>query len=214
MRLGNAEDARVAAEHIGAEQRLLVAGVTDTAGGRVTGLEGDSYASTIAYARARGDALTDPVWSRPPDPVADDEVLVRSISGSTPWGRSVAGHARPDQGGATGPEPGVPSTPDAPEGGRQARELLVEQRQLQELPPTAMVFTHATANGRRTLLVDANPGIMTLPTAHRVEYEEYLRIQAALETAPDEDPGAAPVEERGVNLGPPPERLDFRRKKG
>jgi hypothetical protein len=55
---------------------------------------------------------------------------------------------------------------------RESRELRVEQRQLQELPPTAMVFTHATVAGRRTLLVDANPGIMTLPTAQSPELRE------------------------------------------
>jgi hypothetical protein len=62
--------------------------------------------------------------------------------------------------------------------------MRVERHQMQELPPTAMVFTHATANGRRIQLVDANPGIMTLPTAHTLEYEEYeqaVRDQAVLD---------------------------------
>jgi hypothetical protein len=256
MRLGNAEDARVAVEHIGAEQRLLVAGITDTAGELVADRKGDPYASTVAYARTRGgDALTDPVWSRLPDPAEDDEALVRGISTRTPWGRSVAGHADPDHEGATGSEPGAPAETES---GRRSRELLVERHRLQELPPTAMVFTHATANGRRTLLVDANPGIMTLPTAHRLEYEDYLRRQAGLvapegpeefgagQVDPDPGPGegagprrppdtasrpAGGAGERDTdppgpgdrdggaktcpppNLGPPPERLDFRRKK-
>jgi hypothetical protein len=254
MRLGNTEDARVAAEYIGADQRLLVAGVTDTAGEAVAAYEADPYASTVAYARSRGrDVLTDPVWTPLPEPAADDEALVRGISTCTRWGHSVGhgiavarGSEDEDEGASGGPEPAGSG------GGPRSREVLVGRRQLRELPATAMVFTYATANGRRTLLVDANPGIMTLPTAHRVEYEDYLRRQAGL-VEPDgseesgggdldagpgagEEPGqptaAAPCPSGGAhedepggdpgegtgrrpppNLGPPPERLDFRRKK-
>jgi hypothetical protein len=304
MRLGNADDARIAAEHIGVEQRLLVAAITDHAGEAVADLKGDPYASTIAYARAHGgDALTDPVWSPLPDPAEDDEALVRGISTSTPWGRSVSDAATAEADDADAETDAeadaaagghAESTEGAPVprggGGRRSRErsreLLVEQHQMQELPPTAMVFTHATANGRRIRLVDANPGIMTLPTVHAVEYEEYLREQAALDAAvgdaiigageqqarpggevgesrrtgtsrpdmprarhaappgggrartprsapplppgqhaasserpdPDLPPQAEPVNggspaQAPPNLGPPPERLDFRRKK-
>lgn len=231
MRLGNAGDARVAAEHIGADQRLLVAGITDTAGELVADRKGDPYSSTVAYARTRdGDALTEPVWSRLPDPAQDDEALVRGISRSTPWGRSVAG---PYDRAATASEPARPADPGTPTEspipaeagpsaepgrGRGFRQLLVEPHQMQELPPTAMVFTHATPNGRRVLLVDANPGIMTLPTAHSVDYDDYLREQAALEGSAPEDgpdsPAGEPESQAGAaqapNLGPPPERLDFR----
>ncbi|HEX6968978.1 MAG TPA: hypothetical protein VF174_09250, partial [Micromonosporaceae bacterium] len=69
------------------------------------------------------------------------------------------------------------------------RELLIEPPQLQELPPTAMVFTHSGATGRRTLLVDANPGIITLPTAHSMEFEEELCEQDEPLVQPDEDAG-------------------------
>ncbi|WP_315987150.1 hypothetical protein [Actinomadura sp. HBU206391] len=241
MRLGNADDARVAAEHIGVEQRLNVAAITDHAGETVADLKHDPYASTVAYARARGgDALTDPGWSPLPDPAENDEALVRGINTATPWGRSIAEAARagvggpadvvngdpvngapaegapasgvpaggarvdgePANGGAASGEPandgpgdgtsgdggsgdGGPGdgAPAQRDGGRRSRELLVEPHQMQELPPTAMIFTHATANGRRVRLVDANPGIMTLPTVHSVEYEEYLREQSALDAA-------------------------------
>jgi hypothetical protein len=191
MRLGNAEDARIAAEHIGVERRLLVAGITDTAGEAVADLKSGPYASTVAYARARdADALTDPVWSPLPDPAEDDEALAHGISTSTPWGRSVveaAGSGEADGEHAVTPALGASARPN----GRGSRELLVEQHQMQELPPTAMVFTHATANGRRILLVDANPGIMTLPTAHSTEYDESLRDRPGMEPP---DPNLAGVD--------------------
>ena len=97
---------------------------------------------------------------------------------------------------------GRSATAGHPTGPQRFRELLVEPHQLQELPPTAMIFTHATRDGRRVLLVDANPGIVTLPTTHSVEYEEFLRVQQS-------EDGPAPQ----PNLGPPPDRLDFRREK-
>lgn len=154
MRLGNPDDARIAAEHIGTDQRLLVAEITDSAGETLSDVAGESYASTVAFARVRGNELTDPVWSPLPAPASDDAALVEGIS-STPWGRAI------------------PAT----DARQRFRELAIEAPQLQELPPTAMVFTHAGAMGRRILLVDANPGIITLPTAHSMEFEEYLREQ-------------------------------------
>ncbi|RKS71148.1 hypothetical protein BZB76_5634 [Actinomadura pelletieri DSM 43383] len=162
MRLGNPEDARVAAEHIGAGQPLLIAEITEAAGETLLDVVGESYASTVAFARPRGDGLTDPVWSPLPAPAADDSVLVEGISSATAWGRTV----------------------EARDGKQRFRELRVEPPQLQELPPTAMVFTHSGATGRRVLLVDANPGIITLPTAHSMEFEEYLREQEARDTEP------------------------------
>ncbi len=167
MRLGNPEDARVAAEHIGAGQPLLVAEITDAAGETLFDVAGESYASTVAFARPRGDGLTDPVWSPLPAPAADDSVLVKGISSATAWGRTVA---------------------DLRTNKQRFRELLVEPPQLQELPPTAMVFTHSGAAGRRILLVDANPGIITLPTAHSMEFEEYVREQESLAQAEDAPP--------------------------
>lgn len=267
MRLGNAEDARVAAEHIGRDHRLQVAEITDSAGAALAagagGRAGEGYASTVAYARVRGDALTEPVWSPLPAPADDDTALVEGISSSTAWGRSMP----------------------ASEERQRSRELLVEPHQLQELPPTAMIFTHTGSVGRRILLVDANPGIITLPTAHSVEFEEFLREQREEPAEPDTvepgeetpaveepaeeapggpppafgsrftrqsrarhalprgatpriprpapplkptgkhaaspdgdqggvpEPGPEPPPQGAPNLGPPPERLDFRRKK-
>ncbi|MGH3242047.1 MAG: hypothetical protein ACRDNL_16860, partial [Spirillospora sp.] len=177
MRLGNPEDARVAAEHIGAGHPLLVAEITDSAGETLLDMAGETYASTVAFARPRGDGLTDPVWSPLPAPAADDSALVEGISSATTWARTV--------------------TPRRDEGKQRFRELMVEPPQLQELPPTAMVFTHSGATGRRILLVDANPGIITLPTAHSMEFEEYLREQEtrtrAGDTAQTTTPPPAPA---------------------
>ncbi|WP_246179154.1 hypothetical protein [Actinomadura decatromicini] len=189
MRLGNPEDARVAAEHIGAGTPLLVAEITDSAGETLFDIAGESYASTVAYARPRGDGLTDPVWSPLPAPAADDSALVEGISSATAWGRTVAARA------------------PAPDRKQRFRELLVEPPQLQELPPTAMVFTHSGATGRRTLLVDANPGIITLPTAHSMEFEEYLRHQETRDAADDGPPEApeppAPAEPKQPDVASP-----------
>ncbi|QXJ23974.1 hypothetical protein AGRA3207_005214 [Actinomadura graeca] len=186
MRLGNPEDARVAAEHIGADQRLLVAEITDSAGETLFDVAGETYASTVAYARQRGDGLTDPAWSPLPAPAADDTALVEGISSATAWGRTVSARHAERQ---------------------RFRELLVEPPQLQELPPTAMVFTHSGATGRRILLVDANPGIITLPTAHSMEFEEYIREQQLQDETPAPDPDAPPSP--GPDSAPPPARPPF-----
>src|SRR5690606_16290722 len=140
----------------------------DSAGEALFDVAGETYASTVAFARPRGDGLTDPVWSPLPAPASDDSVLVEGISSATAWGRTVEARRR---------------ARDAA-GKQRFRELQIEPPQLQELPPTAMVFTHSGATGRRTLLVDANPGIITLPTAHSMEYEEYLREQELLKEQP------------------------------
>ncbi|WP_395110650.1 hypothetical protein [Actinomadura sp. SCN-SB] len=184
MRLGNPEDARIAADHIGADQPLLVAEITDAAGAALGDVTGEGYASTVAYARARGNELTDPVWSPLPAPAADDSALVEGISSATAWGRSLAATEgrRRDEGG---------------EPKQRYRELLIEPPQLQELPTTAMVFTHAGAAGRRILLVDANPGIITLPTAHSMEFEEYLREQKEQEQEQQKEQVSEEAEENG-----------------
>jgi hypothetical protein len=103
------------------------------------------------------------------------------------------------------------STSLAADAGKGSREFAVDPQELQQLPPTAMIFTHAEPSGRRILLVDANPGIMTLPTANIQEYEEATGPTRARHAKPDVTPpdGSRPA----PNLGPPPERLDFRKKK-
>jgi hypothetical protein len=262
MRLGNAEDARTAAQHIGTRHRLTVAEFTDSVGGAVDESFGEPYTSTVNSARARLSAQAlDDAWE---PGMPDGAALVTGIASSTGWGRT----ARVAQ---------ADDVADVADGSRQTvREVIVERHQLQQLPPTAMIFTHAMASGRQILLVDANPAIMTLPTAHSQEYEEFLREQEAdaapspgaavngrhegvhrqdqaqdhaprerlpepeertpagragrhaappgtraraRHAAPPLDAAAPPNEpddqpvDPGPNLGPPPERLDFRRRK-
>ncbi|MCD0450357.1 hypothetical protein LO762_14315 [Actinocorallia sp. API 0066] len=139
MRLGNADDAAAAAAYLGADRRLLLAELTEKATPEEpTG----PYPSTIAYARRKRaeQALTAPIAV----PTQPSPALLDAIR-TGPWPRTVAD--------APTPQP--------------TRELRPERRQLQDLPPTAMVFTHANT----IHLVDANPGIATLPTATPLESE-------------------------------------------
>ena len=178
MRLGNAEDAKVASEQIGTEHRFELTQLTDTVGTSVTGTVGDSYTSTIGTA---------------------DSVSV-STSASETAGRSRgSGHSRAGLGpfgGYTGSGSrdssrswGTSETDSITEGitlssawgvntsraisansslartTQRSREFLVEQHELQQLPPSAMIVSYASGSGRRLVMVDANPGILMLPTA-------------------------------------------------
>jgi hypothetical protein len=181
MRLGNAEDARVAAEHIGAEQMLEVAELTDKLGESVADPADDSYTSTV------GKPVPPAVFD---GGGATEHALPEGIGRATAWGQGTSAAA---------------------DAGKGSREFAVAPQELQRLPPTAMIFTHAEHSGRRIILLDANPGIMTLPTANIQDYEEATRPTRARHAKPDVTPpdGARQV----PNLGPPPERLDFRKKK-
>ena len=180
MRLGNAEDARTAAQHIGTRHRLTVAELTDSVGDAVGESLGESYTSTVNSARTRHSAQAlDDQWE---PSMPDGAALISGIASSTGWGRTVrtaqtgaaTAHAADDVADATN----VNADSAGADGSRQTvREVVVERHQLQQLPPTAMIFTYAMASGLQILLVDANPAIMTLPTAHSKEYEEFLREQ-------------------------------------
>jgi hypothetical protein len=274
MRLGNAEDARVASEQIGTEHRFVVSQLTDTVGTSITDTAGDSYTSTVGTAdsvadsasvsethgrssghgRTRQDAFApfghvsgsrsnDSSQSRG---VSDTRSITAGISSSTAWGISTSR--------AIGASSSVART-----AGR-SREFLVEQHELQQLPPSAVIITHASPAGRRVVLADANPGIIALRTATLLSLEEAVDGIAAGHGAgpgeqaaagmPDPRPndqgpsrpvppgsglsGAGPSEpgpprsqrpgtgppgsglsgtQAPPNLGPPPERLDWRRRR-
>ncbi|TDE28150.1 hypothetical protein E1295_42650, partial [Nonomuraea mesophila] len=76
MRLGNAEDARVASEHVGTEHRLELAQLTETISDSLPGLDG-GYISTVAQVED--------------DPQDRDEShdLAGDIAESTEWGRTA-----------------------------------------------------------------------------------------------------------------------------
>jgi len=48
---------------------------------------------------------------------------------------------------------------------QRSRESIVEQRELQQLPQSAVLLCYPAPGGRKVLLADANPAIMGLPTA-------------------------------------------------
>ncbi|MFI6501994.1 hypothetical protein [Nonomuraea typhae] len=142
MRLGNAEDARVASEHVGTEHRLELAQLTETISASVPGLDG-GYTSTISQVEEssgeRGDSRTD---------------LVEDITESTEWGRTATKIGETER------------------VLQRSREFLVEPHQLQQLPTTSVIVTDATAEGRRVRLADANPAILTFPKTTLGELEE------------------------------------------
>ncbi|MFC7381895.1 hypothetical protein [Sphaerisporangium rhizosphaerae] len=179
MRLGNAEDARVASEHMGTEHRLELAQLTETIGTSVDGLNG-SYTSTVGDGAGRA------------GPEEEDKAegdLKEGITESTEWGRRASK--------AMGEERVL----------HRSREFLVEPHQLQQLPTTSVIVTHATAEGRQVRLADANPAILTFPKTTLGEFEEVRRVMLT----PAEPEGEPEPDPFPPNLGPPPERLDWRR---
>jgi hypothetical protein len=177
MRLGNAQDARAAAEQIGTEHRLVLSQLTQTVGDSVTVTAGDSYTSTFSAAdsvagsasvtdsagRSRGrrggfapfagpgSASRDRSASRA---VAGSLSVTEQISASTAWGASTSR--------ALGASASLAA------GAQRSREFLVEQHELQQLPPSAVLLTYAGPGGRQVVLADANPAIGSLPAAARV----------------------------------------------
>ncbi|GAA2689864.1 MULTISPECIES: hypothetical protein [Nonomuraea] len=176
MRLGNAEDARVASEHVGTEHRLELAQLTETISASVAGLNGTPYTSTIDQVEEgveeRADSGTD---------------LKEDITESTEWGRTAD---------KIGEKERVL---------QRSREFLVEPHQLQQLPTTSVIVTDATAEGRRVRLADANPAILTFPRTTLGELEQVREAVLGMDEPAD-------PEEPPPNLGPPPQRLDWRKK--
>ncbi len=177
MRLGNAEDARVAAEQIGTEHRFVVSQLTDTVGMSLTDTVGASYTSTVGTADsvAGSDSVTRSTGrsrgrSRPGAfaPFADftgsasrdlsssasscdSRSITAGISDGTSWGWSTSR--------------AVGSSDSAAMTVQRSRESVVEQHELQQLPQSAVVLCYPAPGGRQVLLADANPAIMALPTA-------------------------------------------------
>jgi hypothetical protein len=280
MRLGNAHDAKVASEQIGTEHRFVLSQLTETIGTSVTDTGGGSYTSTIGTAdslaysasvtessgrsqsrgRSRaggsapfgnftGSASRDTSQS---SGTSDSRSITAGINSSTSWGLSTSK--------AIGDNTSLART------GQRSREFLVEQHELQQLPPSALIVTYASRAGRQVVLADANPGIFALRSSTLLGLHEAERAAAASgaagsgvpgsgaagsgaagsealgpggpgSEAPDaagsrlagarrpggrkgprpEHPGpagtgasAGPIDPLAPNLGPPPERLDWR----
>lgn len=179
MRLGNGEDARLAAEQIGTEHRFVVSQLTDTIGASVTDTaslsytssvgtsdsisESDSLSLTAGRSRGRGRSkhgafapFADFTGSASSDAnssaaISDSSSVTAGISTGTSWGWSTSR--------AVGANDSLART------SQRSRESLVEQHELQQLPPSAVLVCYPAQGGRQVVLADANPAIMTLPTA-------------------------------------------------
>ncbi|MEV1247567.1 hypothetical protein ACIBO2_48970 [Nonomuraea sp. NPDC050022] len=151
MRLGNAEDARVASEHVGTEHRLELAQLTETISDSIPGLDG-GYTSTISQVEdateERGDNRTD---------------LAEDLVESTEWGRTADKISEKER------------------VLQRSREFLVEPHQLQQLPTTSVIVTDATAQGRRVRLADANPAILTFPKTTLGELDDVREAVLAID---------------------------------
>jgi hypothetical protein len=262
MRLGNADDAKVASEQIGTEHRFVLTQLTDTVGTSVTDTAGDSYTSTVGTAdsvstsattsettggsRGRGRsgetgiaAFGKSNWTRSRDRnysagTSDSESITEGINLSTAWGVSTSR--------AIGVNDSLARTT------QRSREFLVEQHELQQLPPSAVIISSASRGGRRIVMADANPAIIGLPTATLLTLDE-ARNAPEMPAAdqpqapalpsreappvPARGPGPGPAAGAGParrpasvplswrsgdmqpppNLGPPPERLDWRKRR-
>lgn len=179
MRLGNADEARLAAEQIGAEHRFVVSQFTDTIGASVTDTAGGSYTSSVGtsdsasdsssvsltagHSRGRGQTrhgafapFAELTGSASRDVsestgTSDSTSLTAGISASTSWGWTTSR--------AIGASDSLARTV------QRSRESLVEPHELQQLPPSALLLWYPAPGGRQVVLADANPAIIALPTA-------------------------------------------------
>jgi hypothetical protein len=78
---------------------------------------------------------------------------------------------------------------------QRSREFLVEQHELQQLPPSAMIVSYASAAGRRVVFADANPGLLAQPAATLASLDE-ARSGAPAARAPNRSGGQAPSQPR------------------
>jgi hypothetical protein len=219
MRLGNAEDAKVASEQIGTEHRFVLSQLTDTVGASVTDTSGWSYTSTVGTAdsvsasastsqttgqsRGRGHTTAGaaPFAARSgsgsreqsaSSGTSDSESVTEGISASTSWGWSTSR--------AVGTNESLART------AQRSREFLVEPHQLQQLPPSAVIVSYASPKGRQVVLADANPAIVALPTVSPLSLDEARQAQAAWpgEQAADRQARGAEAQRAGQDRWQPP----------
>ena len=188
MRLGNAEDARVAAEQIGTEHRFVVSQLTQTLGTSVTATTGDSYTSTVGTADSLTDSasVTDTAGRSAGRGTSYGGALAplgeisssasRDRSSSRAWSDSMSLTAGINSSTAWGwsTSQALGTSESLAAGTQRSREFLVEQHELQQLPASAVLLTYAGPGGRRVVLADANPAIVGLPTATSLTLDEAL----------------------------------------
>jgi hypothetical protein len=157
---------------------------------------------------------------------SESESVSAGISTSTAWGMTTSK--------ATGDSESLARAL------QRSREFLVEQHELQQLPASAMIITYAGPAGRQVVMADANPGIGSLSAATLVTLEEFRGLPVAVAgtaasagavppgtaasagavpasrpAAEDRPPGSwrAGEDRPPPNLGPPPPRLDWRKRR-
>ena len=236
MRLGNAEEAKAASEQIGTEHRFVLSQLTETVGVSVTDTTTRAYTSTIGSvgstattrsesegsSRSTGHGHSDgslllpsrasfsrSVQAGDSRSVSESESVSAGVNASTAWGMTTSK--------ATGDSESLALAL------QRSREFLVEQHELQQLPASAMIITYAGPAGRQVVMADANPGIGGLSAATRLTLEEFRASpaggpEAAREPVRGDAPPAAVSWRSGQdrpppNLGPPPPRLDWRKRR-
>jgi hypothetical protein len=242
MRLGNAEDAKAASEQLGTEHRFVLSQLTETIGLSVTDTTASTYTSTTGSTRSlaaswsasqstahstghgrtetgsllpsRG-TLSRNAQTSDSRGTSESESVSAGISTSTAWGLTTSR--------ATGDSESLAHAL------QRSREFLVEQHELQQLPPSAMIISYAGPAGRQVVMADANPGIGGLSAATLLTLEESRGLPAAAAGPPaaasaGPAPGSRAAGDRPAvpasrpaaedrpppNLGPPPPRLDWR----
>jgi hypothetical protein len=233
MRLGNAEEAKAASEQIGTEHRFVLSQLTETVGVSVTDTTSSAYTSTTGSAdstsaswseseglsRSTGHghsgslllpsqtSVSRSVQTGDSRSTSESESVSTSVSTSTAWGMTTSKAAGDSESLARAMQ--------------RSREFLVEQHELQQLPASAMIITYAGPAGRQVVMADTNPGIGGLGGATALTLEEHRSLPVAgpakREPAPGRDDAPRPVNWRRdrppPNLGPPPERLDWRKRR-
>ena len=237
MRLGNAEDAKAASEQLGTEHRFVLSQLTETIGVSVTDTTSSAYTSTTGsvsstatswsqsdgLSRSSGHGHSDgslllpsrasfsrSVQTSDSRSVSESESVSAGVSTSTAWGMTTSK--------ATGDSESLALAL------QRSREFLVEQHELQQLPTSAMIITYAGPAGRQVVMADANPGIGGLSAATQLTLEEFSMVPAArpgTAQAPAGDGTASPRplswrsgnDRPAPNLGPPPPRLDWRKRR-
>ena len=238
MRLGNAEEAKAASEQIGTEHRFVLSQLTETVGVSVTDTTSSAYTSTTGSAdstatswseseglsRSTGHghsgslllpsqtSVSRSVQTGDSQSTSESESVSTSVSASTAWGMTTS--------------KAVGDSESLARAMQRSREFLVEQHELQQLPASAMIITYAGPAGRQVVMADANPGISGLGAATALTLEESRRLSAP-DAAPPKpavsEPAARRDDARGPvswrrdrpppNLGPPPQRLDWRKRR-
>ena len=233
MRLGNAEDAKAASEQLGSEHRFVLSQLTETVGLSVTDTTSSSYTSTTGSVsslatswsategttRSRGHGWSDQGSRLLPSPAAFSRNVQTSDSLSTGLSESVSAGLNSSTAWGLSTSKATGDSQSLASALQRSREFLVEQHELQQLPASAMIVSYASPAGRQVILADANPGIGGLNAATTATLEEFRALPAAAVSPPALQPvpagrgwrsgdGGAPP-----NLGPPPPRLDWRRRR-